>query len=147
MRTRTTLGALTLLLAMTATASAQPCGPAPSTPVAITADAILCFEPSPDHNANDVAGNPKVASYTWGHYLPGAAEPVQSWPLGKPTPVNGAIRVKPEGLVSVPLEVLYVARVAAVGSNGLRGVSDPSNPFYRPGGPAAPRGLVWILGL
>lgn len=144
---RRTIVVLAMLAAVPAVASAQPCGPPPSGPVAVTASSTLCFEPSADHDVLNLAGVPKVASYAWGHYLPGAAAPVQEWNLGKPAPANGAIRVKPAELVSVALEVLYEARVVAIGPDGLRGVSAPSNPFYRSGAPAAPRAPVWIPAL
>lgn len=138
---------LLVLLVAPALALAQPCGPPAAGPVAVTSSSTLCFEPSEDHNANDVAGVPKVTSYAWGHYLPGAAMPVSEWGLGKPTPVNGAIRVKPLELMSIPLEVMYEAKVVAIGPSG-RGVSAPSGPFYRSGAPAAPPGFpVWIPGL
>lgn len=124
-------------------AHAQTCEAAQAGAVPVSASTQICFQPSADHNAMDVAGNPKVTSYSWGYYLPGALAPVQEWTLGKPTPVNGTIHVKPPELLTVPLEVMYEARVAAIGPTG-RGVSDPSNPFYRSGAPGAPPRPVLI---
>lgn len=146
MRRRLWLAAIVGLM-LTGTAVAQPCGPAQTGPIAISSNATLCFEPSADHSATDVAGQPKVASYSWGHYLPGAQAPVQEWNLGKPAPVNGAIRVQPAEMLTLPLDVLYEARVVAISPGGLRGVSDPTVPFYRSGAPGAPRRPVWLVGL
>lgn len=129
--------AAVLCFATLTSAIAQPCGVSAQT-VAIGPTSQLCFEPSLDHAATTPDGLAKVTSYGWGYYLPGATAPVVEFDLGKPTPAaDGTIRVVPPQLMLIPLDILYEARVAAIGPTG-RGVSTPSNGFFRSGLPRAP---------
>ena len=91
----------------------------------------VTFTPSADDSALTAGGQPMVTSYSLQIYLAGAAQPIISTSLGKPTPdPDGVIRVNFSTLlVAWPLaDGTYDARVAAVGPTGS-GLSDPSNDF------------------
>lgn len=64
-----------------------------------------------------------------------------SYGMGKPTPATGNVIT-----VTIPAFLTmgngtYVAKVTAIGPGGT-GISAPSNPFVKTGGPAAPTGLL-----
>jgi hypothetical protein len=100
----------------------------------------VLFIASADHNATvTVAGQtvPVLTRYELRIFLEGAAAPVTTVDLGKPTPnAQNEVRMTPGELVGLPLGA-YTARVAAIGPAG-ESVSDPSNPFARVRAPAAP---------
>lgn len=86
------------------------------------------FTPSEDHSRVTENGSQAVDRYELRIFLRGAAAPLTSVDLGKPTPdATNTIRLQPPVLIGLPFGS-YVARVAAIGAGG-EGVSDPSNPF------------------
>lgn len=88
------------------------------------------FSASPDHNTLNGDGSPKLSQYEAQFYLPGAAQPFQTAPLGKPTPDgSGLIRVSFSSLPARPSPgIVSEARIAALGSGGSA-VSNASDSF------------------
>jgi len=98
------------------------------------------FTASLDHNVV-FNGVPVLTRYDLRIYLQGATAPIANYDLGKPTPDanNQIIAVNPSWFVGLAMNVLHVARVAAIGPAG-EGVSDPSLPFGSAAIPRAPVG-------
>ncbi len=92
---------------------------------------IVEFSPSTDDGALTADGQPMVTRYDLQIFLVGAAQPMSTTSLGKPSPdPDGVVRVNFTALlVAWPLATgTYQARVAAVGPTGT-GLSDLSNQF------------------
>jgi hypothetical protein len=88
------------------------------------------FTASADHNTV-VSGQPILTGYTLRFYLPGALEPFQSAPLGKPTPdALNVIRIElASSITAFPTAgLVYEARVSADGPGGTA-ASAVSNQF------------------
>ena len=63
---------------------------------------VVEFEPSPDHDAVGVNGQPLVTRYELEFYLGSASTPFATIPLGKPAPdPDGFIRANSVGPVSI----------------------------------------------
>lgn len=89
------------------------------------------FTPSADHAAVDASGAAVVQSYTLDVLVSGAAVPVQSVNIGKPSPdPDGMIRLDFVSRLASPLTagVTYEAVVSAIGPGGTSS-SLPSNTF------------------
>ena len=94
----------------------------------VTNPRTVQFTPSADHSAVTENGSQAVDRYELRIFFRGAAAPLTSVDLGKPTPdASNTIRLEPPVLIGLPFGS-YIARVAAIGAGG-EGVSDPSNPF------------------
>jgi len=92
---------------------------------------VATFTASPDHA--------QIDSYQIGFFLPGAADPVQTANLGKPTP--DAAQTCTVTLNTQPLTfgAAYTAKVKAVAGAVASDWSEASNPFDRvPGKPSKP---------
>jgi len=120
------LALLALLTAAIGTAAAQ----------TVINPTLVEFDPSADH-ARVFEGLPLVDKYTLEIYLAGAAAPITTADLGKPTPEqDGKIRATPTVFATVPIAQRLEARVLVSGSGG-QSRSGVSNPFGRLGPPAA----------
>ncbi len=116
--------------------------------VALTATSVLCFVPSPDHNATLPGGQPVVQEYAWEITLKGAPSPFYTVSLGKPTPgADGAIRIGPGALPSIPGMARFqehVSQVTAFGPTGTGRSAEFSNGFFSAPVPTAP-GKPWVV--
>lgn len=146
MRHRYVLLVFALLLAFVGAvdrveAQTNPCGTSTAV-VALTATSVLCFVPSPDHNATLPGGQPVVQEYAWEITLKGAPAPFYTVSLGKPTPgPDGAIRIGPGALPSIPGMARFmehVSQVTAVGPTGTGRSAEFSNGFFTAPAPTAP---------
>lgn len=133
------LALLATWLLLAATATAQP----------VLNPSTIIFQASGDHDAVEpITGQPMVAMYRFEVIEDGAAGPVTSVDLGKPSPLTapdpetpgaavGDIVAKPAVLLALPVGKRFTARVVAVGPSG-EGTSAPSDPFGRALPPARP---------
>jgi hypothetical protein len=89
------------------------------------------FSASPDHAQLD--------RYVLGFFLPGAASPVQTQDIGKPTPDGSGVCTFTFNSQPLTFGVDYVAKVKSVAGAAESGWSEASNPFDRvPGSPGKP---------
>ena len=92
---------------------------------------VVEFDPSPDHWTRRDSGQPAVLRYELEMYPLGAASPLLTVDMGKPSPAqDGKIRYDfTSAIAGVTWPAgLFEARVSAVGPEGSAG-SDASNPF------------------
>lgn len=92
---------------------------------------VVEFDPSADHNAATMDGQPLLLRYELAIYAAGSTQVLYAVDLGKPDPgPDGKVRMDFASRLPIwPLaDGTYEARVWAVGAAGS-GVSEPSNPF------------------
>lgn len=114
-------------------------GASPASAQSLVDPTAMEFQASADHDVVDDDGTPVLSQYEAQFFLPGAALPFQTAPLGKPTPdAGGLIRIPFASLSARPSPgIVSEARVAAIGPGGSE-ASDLSPSFMFSPPPAPP---------
>jgi len=85
------------------------------------------------------ADHAQITKYVIGYFLPGAADPVQTADVGKPTPDAQNVLRFTINVMPLTFGAAYVAKMKAVAGTAESVWSEPSNPFDRaPGPPSKP---------
>lgn len=95
------------------------------------------FAPSPDHNATNLAGEPKVVGYEVEVYTAVLPTVITlTITVGKPPLVNGQV---PFALpANIPKETVLLQKAKAIGQGGLSTLGPVSDPFGVSGPAVAP---------